>query len=66
MSKKTILVLLIVGMSIMAKANGAKYEVSSPDGKITVNIQVKDKISYSVEHDSRRLLLDSPLSDDSR
>lgn len=43
-------------------AKGQSFELSSPDKKLRITIEVKDKTSYAVELDGRQILAPSTLS----
>ena len=48
--------------AVTSNASAADYRLASPNGKISVKIQVTDKILYSVTHNSIPLLTPSPIS----
>ncbi|MFC2157419.1 glycoside hydrolase family 97 protein [Acidobacteriota bacterium] len=43
-------------------AHGKEYEIQSPNSKIKLKINISDRVTYSIFHNSKLLLSDSPLS----
>ena len=59
---KLLVFLAILGLSTGAMAQGKVQELSSPDGKLKVSINVSDKISYSIAAGGEVLLDKNTLS----
>jgi len=59
-----ILLFLLYGFAALAQRKGAgqTYTVQSPDGKIKVAVDLKDKLTYSVTHEADQILAPSPIS----
>ena len=52
-------VMLLVNMNVHAQKD---YELTSPDGKLKVKINVSDQITYTLMHESTAILSASPVS----
>ena len=59
--RKLLILLLIVGIG---RINGIceNYELTSPDGRISVTINVGEDVRYSVMHDSTVIINESAIS----
>ena len=56
-------IILLVSLFLFTMSLSAKpFTVKSPDGKITIDISVTEKITYSVSHENDILLEKSPVS----
>ena len=56
---------ILLGLALLcapALLHAADYELASPDKKITVKVQVTDKLQWSVTYNNETLLLPSPIS----
>ncbi len=62
MKKLKILPLLLFTVIFAVNAAPKNYSVSSPDGKITVKIDVSDKIYYSLFMGEKQIIAPSPVS----
>lgn len=59
MKRQTLLVLCILLTTLV---NAQQYNLKSPDGKINVVVELKDKIFYSIKHGDDVMLAPSPVS----
>ena len=55
----SVFTLLLLCCSVFAQQS---QTINSPDGKITVTVNIKDKLSYSIKHEGDVLLAPSPIS----
>lgn len=55
----SVFTLLLLCCSVFAQQS---QTINSPDGKITVTVNIKDKLSYSIKHEGDVLLTPSPIS----
>ena len=53
---------ILIMAAVTSNASAADYQLASPNGKISVKIQITDKILYSAAHNSIPLLTPSPIS----
>ena len=60
MNKKKVLTAVVLSLSIVAAAK--TYTSTSPDGKIEVNLDVNQKIAYSINLDGSPILTDGIIS----
>ena len=55
--------LAIIFLFVFCLCNAAdKKEISSPDGKIKVTVEAKEKLFYSINHESKAVLLPSEIN----
>lgn len=59
---KKMLMLALAGLSFAGLLSAKDYRVSSPDGRIDVNVSTGEKTTYSVQFDGKTILAPSPLS----
>lgn len=59
--KKILLLLCGFTMSIMTWAQ-KQFQLASPDGSITTNIEIGDKLTYNISVDGKQVLAPSPIS----
>ncbi|HET6559724.1 MAG TPA: glycoside hydrolase family 97 protein [Prolixibacteraceae bacterium] len=60
--KKRALLFLLALHFFCLNVEARKYEVASPDRKITVQVMVEESISYSVKYDNKMIVLPSEIS----
>lgn len=60
MRKKYILMIMVFFCSTMYAQKS--YVVKSPDAKLQVTVQVDEKITYSLQHESDKVIMPSPIS----
>ena len=60
--KKTLLGALAVMLFLNANAEDKTYKVQSPNGKLSIEMNIGDKIKYSVKDNGITLLKDNNIS----
>ncbi len=60
--KKHNLFLFLLGVIFSPFVNAQQYSLQSPDGKVKVKIEIKEKLTYSVLHENDVMLAPSPIS----
>ena len=58
---KILLTLLLIGSSLNVSAAEKKYQVASPNGKVSVEVTAGDKLSYQVSYDNSIILSNSTI-----
>lgn len=59
---KKILFIVLFGLMFLGMSAQKQYRLTSPDGKLVVDIKVGENITYSVSHDGDIVLNPSPVS----
>ena len=61
MKKKTI-ILLMAALCMLPIWADKKFEVSSPDGSLKVEVNVGKNVTYAIQKNGQSLLTNSPIS----
>jgi alpha-glucosidase len=53
---------LILSSTILSAQKNRDFEIKSPDGKITLKVEVGTKLQWSVQHEGQKIIVPSPIS----
>ena len=56
------MLLLAAALTVSVSANSKDYTVTSPDGRITLNVNVNEDVRWSVSYDGNQIIAPSPVA----